>query len=137
MGLALAANTQLSALSTIFVTNLLTSPQLPSLIALNSQRLATAYVMLTSFLKAEGRPYLPCNAGLYVYAKLAPDAKTWEDEAAMVSKLKEGGVLVSAGRAYCGPESEKGWARIGFAVEEDELREAMRRMSRVFVKEKQ
>ncbi|POS75432.1 hypothetical protein DHEL01_v206174 [Diaporthe helianthi] len=50
VGLALAANTQISALTTTFVTSLLKSPELPSLISLNSRRLASAYAQITSFL---------------------------------------------------------------------------------------
>lgn len=133
VAIALAANTQVSALTGIFVSKLLMSPQLPSIIALNSKRLAAAYTTLTSFFKAEKIPYLPCNAGLYVYAKLAPDAETWEAEAAVVSRLKDAGVLVSSGKAYCGPKTERGWARVGFAVEEDMLAEAIRRMRQVLV----
>ncbi|KAF2795571.1 1-aminocyclopropane-1-carboxylate synthase [Melanomma pulvis-pyrius CBS 109.77] len=131
VGLALAANTQISALSTIFVTSLLTSPKLTSLVALNRERLRAAYTTLTNFLKRYDIPYLPCNAGLYVFARLAHHAVTWEDEAEMVEKLKDAGLLVSAGRAYHVPESEKGWMRIGFSVEQADLVEAIRRMESV------
>ncbi|PVI02650.1 1-aminocyclopropane-1-carboxylate synthase 7 [Periconia macrospinosa] len=131
VGLALAANTQISALSTLFVTRLLTTPKLDALLALNRERLRTAYISLTGFFKRYGVPYLPCNAGLYVFARLAHHAVTWDDEADMVGRLKEAGVLVSAGRAYHVPESEKGWMRIGFSVPEAELAEALRRMETV------
>lgn len=131
VGLALASNTQISALSTIFVTSLLTSHHLDSLIMLNSQRLSAAYTTLTSFLKGQNIPYIPCNAGLYVFARIAGFAKTWEDEDVMVQKLKEAGVLVSSGKAYHVPETEKGWMRVGFAIEELDLREAIRRMENV------
>ena len=133
LGLALAANTQISALSTICVTALLSSPQLASLVSLNAQRLAAAYTRLTACFKRHGIQYMPCNAGLFVFAKLALHATTWEEEAHMVSKLKEAGVLVSAGRGYHGPESEKGWMRVGFATEEDELEEAIRRVDGVLM----
>lgn len=58
-------------------------------------------------------------------------ATTWEEEAEVAGKLKEGGVLVSQGRAYHGPEGEKGWMRVGFAVETKMLEEALRRMDAV------
>ncbi|KAF1998234.1 PLP-dependent transferase [Amniculicola lignicola CBS 123094] len=131
VALALAANTQISSLSTIFVTSLLTSPKLPKLIALNSQRLAQAYTTLTGFFKELSIKYVPCNAGLYVFAKLARQAQTWEDESSVISDLKSSGILVSAGRAYHGPENEKGWMRVGFAVDPDQLTEAIRRMKTV------
>jgi aspartate/methionine/tyrosine aminotransferase len=130
VGVALAANNQISALSTIFVTTLLTSPNLDSLIALNKERLSLSYAKLTNLFKKHGIPYLPCNAGLYVFARLARRA-TWEDESNMVQKLKQAGVLVSAGKAYHVPESEKGWMRVSFAVHEADLVEAMRRMETV------
>jgi aspartate/methionine/tyrosine aminotransferase len=133
VGLALAANTQISSLSTIFVTQLLSSPRLPTLIAQNAEMLAELYKTMTSFLKEYSIPYVPANAGLYVFAKIAPDAQTWEDEASMVDKLKAAGVLVSGGKAYHGPENEKGWARVLFALESEQLNEAIRRMKTVFI----
>jgi aspartate/methionine/tyrosine aminotransferase len=134
VGLALASNTQISALSTIFVISLLESPELDSLIELNSRRLSAAYAKLTSFFRKHGVPYVPCNAGLYV-AKLAHRATTREDEAYMALQLKEAGVVVSAGRAYHVPEGEKGWMRVGFAVDDGDLLEAMRRIETVLTKE--
>jgi aspartate/methionine/tyrosine aminotransferase len=131
---ALAAQMQISTLTSTFVESLLTAPNLDDLIQLNAQRLGEAYSTLTSFFKELNIPYVPCNAGLYIFAKIAPNAETWEDESAVVTKLKDAGVLVSAGKAYHGPEGEKGWARVGFAVESSELDEAIERMRKVFVK---
>ncbi|KAJ4357162.1 uncharacterized protein N0V89_001737 [Didymosphaeria variabile] len=131
VALALAANTQISALSTIFVTNLLTSPKLPSLIALNSQRLSIAYQKLTSFFKENQIPYIPCNAGLYVFAKMATKATSWDEESDVVGLLKGAGVLVSPGKAYHGPEKEKGWMRVGFSVKDTDLEKAIQRIRRV------
>jgi len=53
----------------------------------------------------------------------------------MVTKFKEAGVVVSSGRSYHGLESEKGWARVGFAVEPSQLEEAIRRMRGVMARE--
>jgi aspartate/methionine/tyrosine aminotransferase len=132
VGLALAANTQISSLSTIFVTSLLTSPGLPSLLQQNKTMLATAYTRMVTFFKTYAIPYRPASAGLYVWAKMAPNAQTWEDEAATVTELKAAGVLISSGRAYHGPESEKGWARVLFALEMEQLEEAIGRMTTVY-----
>jgi aspartate/methionine/tyrosine aminotransferase len=132
VGLALAAMAQISSLSTAFATALLNSQQLPSLIALNSQRLSVAYATLTDFLKNHEISYVPCNAGIYVFARMAPDAQSWEEEALMAKRLAEAGVLISPGRAYHGPESEKGWMRVGFAVQPSDLAEALRRMKTVY-----
>ncbi|MCJ1380194.1 hypothetical protein MMC17_003297 [Xylographa soralifera] len=128
VGLALASNTTTSTLSSIFVSALLTSPEMPELLALNSDRLAEAYRSLTTVLRKHNVPYLPAYAGLYVFAKIAPDAESWDDESRAVEKFKEAGVLVSPGKGYHGPEGEKGWARIGFAVEKPKLEEALRRI---------
>lgn len=130
VGLALASNTTTSTLSSIFVSALLTSPEIPKLLALNSDRLTEAYRSLTAMLRKHNIHYLPAYAGLYVFAKIAPDAGSWDDESKAVQKFKEAGVLVSSGKGYHGPESEKGWARIGFATEKPKLVEALRRIDR-------
>lgn len=128
IGLALASNTTISTLSSIFVSALLTSPEMPKLLAWNSDRLAEAYRSLTAVLRKYDIPYLPAYAGLYLFAKIAPDADNWDDESRAVQKFKNAGVLVSSGRGYHGPENEKGWARIGFAIEKPKLKEAIRRI---------
>ena len=132
VGLALAANTQTSALSAIATTALLQHPELPALVQLHKKRLAENYSVLTATLARHSIPYIPCNAGLYVFAQVAPGAKTWEEEREAVARLKERGVLVSAGQAYHGPESDRGWARIGFAVSRPVLEEALRRLDSVY-----
>lgn len=130
VGLALAANTQISALSAIFTTALLSSEKLPELISLNSERLTKAYATMTRFLKRNNIAYVPANTGLWVIARVA---SSWEEEAKVVGRLKDAGVLVSSGKGYHGPEGEAGWIRLGFSVGEEELREAIRRMESVFI----
>ena len=116
----------------MFATTLIRSPKLPELMKINSERLASAYRVLTSFLKSRNVAYIPANAGLYVFARVAPKASTWEDETAQIARIKEAGVLVSSGKSYHVPESEKGWARIGFAIPTDQLTEAIHRLDTVF-----
>ena len=128
VGLRLASNSQISSLSAIFTTALLSSPSLPFLITLNSARLAESYILITSFFVRYGIKYIPVNAGLNIFARLAPAAKTWEDESRMVQKLTEAGVLVSAGRNYHGVQKEKGWVRLSFSIEQNRLREALGRI---------
>ncbi|KIX09590.1 uncharacterized protein Z518_00670 [Rhinocladiella mackenziei CBS 650.93] len=134
VGASLAANTQISALSTIFATSLLTSSKLPELIKSNSKKLGQAYGTLTTFLRSHGIRYIPCYAGLYVFAHLTDLMKSPVDltETEMVQRLKEVGVIVSAGRAYHCPSGVAGWARIGFALPPQELHEAITRMDSVF-----
>lgn len=77
---------------------------------------------------------MPCNAGLFLFARLAPRAWTWRDEAEIVGRLKRAGVVVSSGRSYHDAESEVGWCRIAFAVEPSALEAAVARMDFVFGK---
>ncbi|KAK2814144.1 hypothetical protein FQN50_000548 [Emmonsiellopsis sp. PD_5] len=131
VGLALASNAQVSSLSAIFTTTLLSSPTLPFLVALNSARLAEAYIHVTSFFVRNRIEYVPVNAGLNVFARLAPQAKSWEDETAMIEKLKGAGVIVRGGGSYRGMKLEKGWVRISFSLEQHRLQEALRRIKTV------
>jgi gliotoxin/aspirochlorine biosynthesis aminotransferase len=132
VGLALASNTTTSSLSSIFVSTLLTSRQIPRLLALNSDRLAEAYTVMTAVLQKHNIPYLPAYAGLYLFARIDPTAQSWEDESKAAQRLKDAGVLVSAGQGYHSPEGEKGWARIGFAVGRPRLEEAILRLDKAF-----
>lgn len=131
-GLALASYPQTSALASTFVSALLSSPKLPDLLSLNSRRLAEGYSTVTNLLKKHHLEYVPSYAGLYVFAKIVPNAGSWDEESRLVNKLKDEGVLVSAGKSFHGPEQEKGWARIGFAVPKQQLDDAVRVMDRVF-----
>ena len=76
-------------------------------------------------------PYINATAGCYVFAKLAVNARTWADEANFVQLLKNKGVLAAGGRSYATPPTNMGWVRITFAVEEERLNEALRRIGLV------
>ena len=130
-GVTLACNTQTSAFSAIATTALLMSPGLADLIALNSTRLAEAYGLLTAFFRRRRIEYIPANAGLFLLVRLAPDAKTREDETKVFRKLKDVGVLVSPGHIYHVQEKERGWARLTFAIDPPMLKEAIARLETV------
>lgn len=128
VGHSLAAMYLTSSLAAVFVTALLGSPDLPRLLKLNSQRVAVAYKVITSFLTKNEIIYVPCYAGLYVFAKIASGAKTWEDEENVVEAFKREGVLVAAGKGYhC---MEMGWARIGFTLKPEKLAKGIEQMQR-------
>lgn len=129
-GVSLTSSLHTSSLSAVFVTSLLTSVQLPALIALNSKRLSESYRILVGFLQKREIEFIPANAGLFVFARLAKGCRSWEEEAMIGERLKENGVLVSPGRTYHGLEEEKGWMRITLAVPEDTLREGLERVQR-------
>ncbi|KAI0401575.1 1-aminocyclopropane-1-carboxylate synthase 7 [Xylaria palmicola] len=130
-GLALSSNTQLSSLTSLVTTSLLNSPNLSQLFSLNSKRLAEAYVTITSWLKQQGIPYIPAYMGCFVFARIAPNAETWEDEMDVVQSWKNAGVSVSPGRSYHVPDTAKGWTRINFALAPADLAEALRRVTLV------
>lgn len=76
-----------------------------------------------------GIEYIPVQSGVFVFARLRKGIENWDGEALMVQECKDAGVLVSAGRSYHGIETEKGWARITFAVEPSELRRGLDRLA--------
>lgn len=60
-----------------------------------------------------------------IFVRVLKTAETWEDEAAILKKLMEGGVSVVPGKHYGGIDGQKGWIRMLFAVREDVMREAI------------
>lgn len=92
------------------------------------ETLSRNYNILTTLCSRNKIRYIPAYAGLFMLAKLAPHAQTWEDEAAMVQKAKDAGVSISPGYSYHIVESERGWARVTFAVEPSVFDEALRRL---------
>lgn len=118
-----------STLSSVFAVELLSSPTVSSLVRSSSERLGRKYFMLTTMLNRCGISYVPCNAGVSVLAKVAPGAVSWDDECAMVDRLRHAGVAVAPGRTY--HMFEKGWVRISFAVEDVLFHEAIRRLGTV------
>lgn len=85
---------------------------------------------MTSLFKKHHVEYFPCNAGLFILAKIVPHGGTWEKELEIVGLFRKHGVLVGPGRRY--HVREPGWARISFAMEKEVLDMAIERMERVF-----
>jgi aspartate/methionine/tyrosine aminotransferase len=130
--IALVSSVHVSALSTLFAKELLGSPELPGLIKLNKEKLASAYIETTDFLKRVGIAYFPCNAAVFLFCKLAPDATTIEEEMTAFRQYVEAGVMVAPGRAYHVNTSQKGWMRISFAVDYEELQKGLMRIESVY-----
>lgn len=129
-GLTLASLATVSILSALLTIEVLASTQLPDIMKANADRFTESYKVVTSFLKRMNLPYIPCNAGPFILAQLAPHAQSWDDEAAMIEKLKDVGVWVSAGRSHHMPEDAKGWARITFALEPETIERGLVRMEK-------
>ena len=66
---------QVSVLSSIYMTAVLTSPQLPTLIELNKEGLRSSYELLTTKLKEWNVEYIPVKAGIMIFVRIAKDAK--------------------------------------------------------------
>jgi len=123
----------MSSLTAVVTTALLRSADFPALLKLSSVRLGAAYLKLTSFLDNHKIPYIPARMGPFLFAKVARHADSWDEEADFTSKCKEAGVSLSSGKAYHVVASEKGWARITFAVDPVQLDEALKRLEGVLV----
>ena len=61
-----------------------------------------------------------------MFARIAPVASSWEEEAEAVGELREAGVLVHPGKRF--EALEPGWARITFALPDAILEEGLGRL---------
>ncbi|TGO14495.1 hypothetical protein BTUL_0052g00330 [Botrytis tulipae] len=122
---------QVSTPSSLCMTAILTSPQLPALVEANKEGLRVSYDLLTSTLKNWNIDYVPVKAGILVFVRIAADAKNAQDEMAVLVKLRDEGVLMSPGGGYLGSYGEFGWARLTFAVKREVMVEALDRMKKV------
>ncbi|RHZ46029.1 pyridoxal phosphate-dependent aminotransferase [Aspergillus thermomutatus] len=130
LGLCLPMSAQVSSLTALCTASLLTSPELPRLIQLNSERLLDCYRLLTDFLDSRRIEYVPATAGLFVFARLLPMAKSWDDEASLQHRLRREGLLVSPGKLYHLTPRQIGWFRLTFAIPKDQLTEAVAILAR-------
>lgn len=89
-------------------------------------------MMITTALRTAGAEYFPCSSAVFVMARLAPCAETWEDEAQAVRRYYQAGVILMPGQSYHMPENQKGWMRVTFAVDKAELAAAIQRIKKVF-----
>ncbi|KAA8895461.1 pyridoxal phosphate-dependent transferase [Sphaerosporella brunnea] len=127
LGVALAANTQVSSLTAVVFSSLFSQkPLLNELIATNRARLARAYSRVVGFLKFHKMRYSVTYAGLYVWVRLSHTVSTWEQEAELWKRLGDKRVAVSAGRGY--HASEPGWFRITFSVAAEDLTQGLCRI---------
>jgi hypothetical protein len=123
-------SSQVSSLTSLCTTSLLTSTKLSQLIQLNSERLLDCYRLLTDFLDSRSIEYVPATAGLFVFARLLPMAKSWTDEAKLQQSLRKEGLLVSPGKLYHLTSGKTGWFRLTFAIPKNQLTEAVAILAR-------
>ncbi|KAL2842716.1 pyridoxal phosphate-dependent transferase [Aspergillus pseudoustus] len=94
LALRLPTSTEVSALTTLCTTALLTSPALADLVKVNRERLAESYKAVTDVLQAHSVQYIPAMAGLFVFARLKPNA-TAKDETNFQQRLRIAGIIIS------------------------------------------
>ncbi|KAL4783356.1 hypothetical protein BJX76DRAFT_368480 [Aspergillus varians] len=95
LGLRLPTSTEVSSLTALCTTALLTSPKLSHLVRLNKKRLLSSYRAVASVLEACGVGYIPATAGVFIFAQLAPGAETIDDEVRFQKRLRDSGLLVA------------------------------------------
>ena len=122
---------QSSLPNALYARKLLGSERALELVKINSARLSANYAMLTARLRKLGIEYISCRAGFGLYARLEPNADSWDVEAALVARLRDHGVAVHPGRvASGGVDGEMGWVRISFAVTSEILAEGLDRIEK-------
>jgi DNA-binding transcriptional MocR family regulator len=85
--------------------------------------------MLAHFLTQRNIEFIAPSHGLFLFARLAKQARNSAEEKKVFDRLAgNGGVLVGHGRFYKGVEGQFGWARIRFSVHVDVMQDALERM---------
>jgi DNA-binding transcriptional MocR family regulator len=99
--------------------------------ARNCKLLADRYSLCTAILKAHSIPYIPSNAGFFLWADLSrylesqPGETPLQRERSLNELLFNGGVHLATSEAFSGEDS--GWFRITFSVDEARLRLGLNR----------
>ncbi|EMR90484.1 putative 1-aminocyclopropane-1-carboxylate synthase protein [Botrytis cinerea BcDW1] len=119
---------QVSSLSSLYITAVLKCAKLSDLIVLSHKRLRSVYKLLTSRLETWGVEYIPVKAGVVIHLRIAKNAQSWEDEAPVLAKIKEQGVVIGSGRAY---GIGMGWGRMLFSVKEELMMEVLGKLEKV------
>jgi hypothetical protein len=127
-------STHPTSLSTLYLTSLLTWPQLPTLLALNSERLTLSYQLLASCLHNLNVDFVQPTHGIFLLAKLAKGARTEAEEKGFYEELAKRGVRVAHGKFHRGVEKDFGWCRIRFSVRLEVMQEAVMRIERFMEK---
>ena len=128
--MSLLTTSHTNSIGSLYVTSLLSWSQLPTLLALNSERLTESYRVLARAFQQWGIEFVTPTDGIFVFAKLAKNARTFKDEAASFDRLAKHGVVVAPGRFFHGVETDLGWARIRFSVPVGVMTEAVERIEK-------
>lgn len=94
----------------------------------SSARLTSSYQLATGLFDRKGIQYLKgTNYGFFLWVDLRPFLPTisWEAESELSQDFTANNVTINAGRTFASPEP--GWFRVIFPLEEETLREGLRR----------
>lgn len=103
----------------------------PDFVQKNRKHLTEAYTICTKFLQKQSIPYVPANAGFYVWVDLTaylsgmPGETDLDKEREMNKRMLDEGVHLATSEAFFG--EDHGWFRITFTVEKDILELALQR----------
>jgi aspartate/methionine/tyrosine aminotransferase len=125
---SLSTHGQVSSLVVPFVESVLFREEtMAALLTHNRRQLAEARRCVESFCRRRQIDYIRADAGMFVFARLLPQASAVEEETVFQKRLRMHGVSLTSGSACrC---SERGWFRICFAVKPATLRKALRRIA--------
>jgi DNA-binding transcriptional MocR family regulator len=104
---------------------------LPKFLRLNRKLLADHHNTCARTLQRYGIPFLPSNAGFFIWADLSaflanePGDSWVEKERSLNDRLFNGGVHLATSEAFSGEDS--GWFRISFSVTKDLLELGLKR----------
>lgn len=124
--MAMLTKSHTNNIASLYLSSLLTWSQLPTLLALNSERLTASYHILARALQHRSIDFVRPTDGIFLFARLGMKIKSAVEEKAFFNRLSTQGVKVSPGRLYNGVEWEYGWARIRFSVSTNIMDEALR-----------
>lgn len=129
--MTLLTETHTDTISSLYLSALLLSPQLPALLTLNSERLTASYRILADSLRKWNVDFVQPTHGLFVFARLASKVFTAEQGESCFDILIRAGLKVSPGRLYIGKDNKFGWARIRFSIADQAMRVAVARLDQM------
>jgi len=123
-----------SSLASASLSTILNHPTFfPAFITTTREKLIHHYHVCTRVLRRHGIPYVPSNAGFFIWVDLTrfldriPGEKTpLEKERELNRRILDGGVHLATSEAFYG--EELGWFRITFTVDEMVLGLALKRL---------
>lgn len=123
-----------SSLASLAVSTILNNPKfLLTFMAVNRKRLAAQYTLCTDFFRHHSIPYIPSNAGIFIwvdlrnYLEYQSEHTALEKERGLSRKFMNGGLHLASSESFFGETF--GWFRITFSLETNILQVGLNRYS--------